>query len=176
MARIRRVRSARSGMRRKFVWARCFKSGIVPAQGELNVALLTDFTNEYGAQLLGATIMRIRGVGYVSGAATLTRSRVRAGIRVYTEDTQTPANVGNEPGPESAPHADWMFWYSTILHGDPQGTLQRDATAFDRFVVDTKANRRLEELGQGLMLSIANPAVGVAVDASWDLSIGLKLP
>jgi hypothetical protein len=163
---------------RQFIWARYATSLIVPTEGGINRDILEDFEAEYGADLVGATVVRIRGIIALSTPSGEQGSDVvvAAGIRVYGE-RNTPSNSDNlasEPGPFSGPHADWMM-YKPIFMGTTLGYVEREVE------IDVKANRKIEELGQSLMISLeqdsaASTAANTAYDAFVNLSLGLKLP
>lgn len=165
----RRTTGSRSPSR-KFVWARTAGGAIVtaPDGNQFNGYardLLIDFKNAYGADILGATIMRIRGVvRWDTGAIAENETQQGAmGVRVYTEP-----NIQTAVGVRENPHADWML-YEPFL-----GNQLDDEHQYR--TIDAKANRKLEELGQGLLLSFQHNTVGVAAGVAWNLSVGLKLP
>lgn len=161
---------------RQFIWARYATSLIVPAEGGINRDILEDFEAEYGADLVGATVVRIRGIIALKPPADEGGAHVviGAGIRTYGE-RNTPSNADNlasEPGPFSGPHADWMM-YRPIYMADVIPYIEREVE------IDVKANRKIEELGQSLMISLEQfpgSEATKAYDAFVNLSLGLKLP
>lgn len=169
-------RNSRGGtvQRRKWVWARAQGDALVAAGtgagAGFKTDLLTQFEGAYGADLLGATVMRVRGQYFADMASFLAGpgavGHLTAGIRTYAEpldpDEETPADT---------PHADWMSYEPFIcaITGDP-------FYASDRRTVDVQSSRKMEELGTGLLLAVSHNVSGVAIPFSYDLSIGLKLP
>lgn len=161
----------RPGPRRKLVWAR---TGPVENQtktagvaGTSRTDLLAQFQTTYGAQLLGCTVMRIRGTwAYVAAVGDI-KKPITCGIRVFDE----AHNIATLPGPITDPHADWMY-YETLLANEPQvaGT-----TYTGRSVFDVRSRRKIEELGQGLAIAFEGNSA-VAQDFWWQASVLLALP
>lgn len=171
---VRRQRVSRGTNRRKFVWARCFKTGTVPAGDSLNYALLNQFESEYGADLIGATITRIRGTMVLFPAAETATvdTTLQVGIRVFTENVENPNPDVTSSGAEDE-HSDWMYWKPVMLFSE---TFTDPYYAAARWEIDVRSQRKMEELGQGLLLSVHNPTTGLAFQHRSHLSIGLKLP
>lgn len=162
----RRTVTRRQLPQRKFIWAREVITGnIVPAEDSTFANLLSDFQAEYGANLIGATVMRIRGRLEFFPASTATAVSAAA-IKVESESVAFQAAVLDAHGPFMNLHDDWMAYEPLIFRGT-------GAVTWD---VDVKSNRKLEELGETLVLSVSNPIVGVTITYRGILSIGLKLP
>ena len=68
------------------------------------------------------------------------------------------------------------MWYPTLSTTHADDTPVNGNVYQQRFDVDVKANRKLEELAQGLVLAASHDTIGVAGEFTWNLSIGLKLP
>ena len=177
----RRRRSfSRRQLARKWVWARSMGTGLVVAPdpgaglfGGFTTDLLEDFKAGYGADPVGVTISRIRGqILYSPGpiASQVTQNAVVA-ARIATEPFGP-----NEEVPHQVPHADWFMWYPTLSTTHADDTPVNGNVYQQRFDVDVKANRKLEELAQGLVLAASHDTIGVAGEFTWNLSIGLKLP
>lgn len=170
MARTARGRApARS---RKFVWARrTLNNQPTPADQPFWLNILDQFETEYGAQLLGATVMRIRGkIMFITPEVTNVNFAMAAGIIVDSDENIAD---GVDDGPWHAPHKDWMAYEPVIFSG-------QDPT-FQNYVwdIDVKSNRKIEELGQGLALVFDNRSTGETgsiVDMAGVVSVGLKLP
>lgn len=150
--------SSRSGPRRKWVWAReDVTEQTIAASGVLHTDALAQFETAYGADLLGATIMRVRG-------QMVHDQSIVAGMRVFTQDTLAGLTASN--GPDADQHADWFVYQASFV----------EAAGTRRVVeLDIRAARKLEELGQSLLWSVQNLS-GSIVTVSWRLSLGLKLP
>lgn len=157
---------------RKFVWARTASRGIIPAGPNVNqLALLGEFETRYGASLIGATVMRVRGeilIGRTTDVAL--DAIVVGGIRVVTQTTD-PADIEGE-GPLVDPEADWMAVFPVILQRALGSTVD---SGIHRIAVDVKSARRLEELQQKLYMFWSQDGTN-SVDIIAHLSIGLKLP
>jgi len=128
--------------------------------------LLAEFEINYGAQLIGCTVARVRG-------------KITARPQVAT----TPANpflifgalVMNEEGagvdvyPISEPHADWMFYEPCFVLNRDVSTAGDFSTSQVHCEVDIKSMRKIEELNQSLLLRAQSPDVG------WDVSVSLSV-
>ena len=176
MARIRSRATVSRGTSRKFVWARHFFAGTMTGDA-LASDLLSQFETDYGAQLIGCTITRIRGYMYAiaSDAETDTLNAFRAGIRVSTGNLDISSGVPDQ-SPWTDENADWMAW-------EPFATVNTPSTAtaddpLSARLIDVKAQRRLDELGERLLLihGGAPGAPTITWAYGWDLSIGVKLP
>jgi len=151
-----------SGSRRKFVWARrLILAAPVAANSAVFSDLMTDFATALGADPLGVTVVRIRGAWNYQGPRILI-----AGIRVMTQSSFAGL-VSPAQGPAADQYADWMGYWPMMAEGDPAN--------FQRGEIDISSSRKLEEIGEGLLLSVSNPTLDPAV-FNMDLSIGLKLP
>lgn len=167
MARTVRTRSNRSSVRsRKFIWARRTYTNQVLVAGVNWLNLLDQFEAEYGAQLLGATVMRIRGTLAFEAAVTAPVLS-GAGILVSTDED---ISDGVDEGPVNEPHKDWMAYQPIIL-----SNVSAAANRFD-WELDVKSNRRMEELGQGLALVVDNGIAATTIDMTGAVSVGVKLP
>jgi hypothetical protein len=147
---------------RKFVWARRLILGAaVGANTAVFSDLLSDFQTALGADALGVTVVRVRGGWNYQGGQILI-----AGIRIMTQsDFATMVSPGQ--GPAADQYADWMGYFPVFRNGAPAD--------FQSQEIDIQSSRKLEELGQGLLLSVSNPTLDPSV-FNMDLSIGLKLP
>ena len=153
-----------TGSRRKFVWARRLIIGATTGANAASFSdLLTDFQTALGADALGVTVVRIRGAISFTGTSLLV-----VGARIMTQ-SDFATLVSPAQGPSSDQYADWMM-YEPVVHN---GVATVGSVSGQHF--DVKSSRKLEELGQGLLLAVSNPTLSAA---SWDmdLSIGLKLP
>lgn len=136
--------------RRKLVWARTLVAGSIssttfPAPGDVAyVNLLGQFETQYGADMLGCTIMRLRGrVGFVvTGVNTASIAQLIFGARIATQESSSPpaplTELPDSAGPATSPHADWMCYapINSTFNGDDSG------------LIDVKSMRRLDELNQ----------------------------
>lgn len=155
---------------RKFVWAR--QEGIitnVAVDGVTRTALLSDFETLYGAQLIGCTIVRIRGlIGVRPVTAASSFNSVRAAVQVEPNPSGAPVVAD---GPYGGEHNDWML-FEPFHTASGVGNSEVDGR-----VIDVRSSRKLEELNQGLFLYFGTRSTNTsAVDVVFDLSIGIKLP
>ena len=149
MARPRTRRSFH--VKRKFVWARKIGGGIVGDAGFVT-DMFDDFRAAYGADILGSTVERVRGVIYWN-ANNLTVDGIHAvaGLRVADEGNLSAST--NEP-PLAQPHADWMMW--TLR----SPTMDQGTTFNDRRTIDVKAARKLK--------SSARPSCWRSSTTQWE--------
>lgn len=149
-------------VRRKWIWARrVINAAPVGATSSVFSDLLTDIETAIGADLVGVSIMRIRG---------MVRHNMALGqfaIRTFTSSTF--ATLTNAQGPSNDPYADWMLYQPLMAEG-PVGD------NFTNVEIDSKAARRLDEVGQGLLLGVSNLTAQADAVFNADLSIGVKLP
>lgn len=159
---------------RKFVWARHFLT-TTHVGAAVGSDLLFQFEQDYGAQLIGATITRIRG--YMFAASTSTGGTVNAfrfGARVLSGQLDLSSTVPDQD-PWVDENADWMLWEpfpSVFVPGTGSGDQLRAR------MVDVKSQRRLDELGEKLVMFYSGSPGAPANEfvVGWDLSIGVKLP
>lgn len=170
-------RSVARPQRRKFVWVRHLlnSSGADVATGS---DLLSQFETDYGAQLIGATIVRIRGLMYANAdSGQGTTNTFRFGARVLSGALDLSG-----PTPDQSPfvdeNADWMLWEPFIQSVTTTAAGGEDQQVGLMRMIDVKSSRRLDELGERLvMFQASNPAAPTVVwSYGWDLSIGVKLP
>ena len=147
------------------MWARENVGAIIAAQTTSGFPLLADFQTAYGAQLLGATVVRVRGETRFKPVAAASYSTVAA-MAVLPDNTPTVDPLGT-----TGAFIDWMA-YQPIL-GD---IAQTGADSVRANTWDVKSSRKIEELGEGLFMMVSNPLAGTAAEFSAVLSIGLKLP
>ena len=156
-------RSRVAATSRKFVWARQEINQIVNGESSAAINLFGNFETEYGAQLLGSTVMRVRGMLELEPVAAVT-GFAAAGIRVDLD-----GQAGN--GPLTSKHLDWMAYFPLAFN-----PVDETAGRLARVDVDVKAARRVEELGEALHLVVQNPFVATAANFRGLISVGIKLP
>lgn len=180
MARNRRS-SRRSIPRRRMFWAATTQVQTISAGTTAPVAidpvnLLEQFEADYGADLFGFTITRIRGLIRVAYDQTevVERHDVSFGIRVSTDNAIQVGESNAERvllSPSGDPHADWMW-----VHNDTHYTsLNANGETYAQYPIeiDIKAQRRLDELGQGLYLLGATAVADFSTFANY--TIGLRV-
>lgn len=191
MARTTRSRSRISrGPRRKLVWARHASSVLVNEGGLLSIFPLSAFEGTYGAQLIGSTVMRVRGVICValfgSSAGTPANGAIRVAARITDhadlagQDYTIGALYGNQA------QADWFMFEPFLLDNGGaalNGTEEGDMTSASEIRhIDVRARRKFQELDQTVEMLIGSPAVDAppgfssSVRVSLDLSFLIALP
>ncbi len=130
--------------------------------------MLQELRDKMGADLVGATIVRVRGLVSVHTAVTTNVGGALLGGIIQT-DVSTAVDPANE-GPNAKPFADWFLWepFYEFAHQGGVGTER---------MLDVKSSRRVEELDEEAFLYIAAPPSNTGdVNVVANLSIGLKLP
>jgi len=116
---------------------------------------------------MGVTVTRVRGRVIVQ-ETTATPTNDFVGLGLVIEDRNS--SVAEIPKPFADDHVDWLAWYPLTRFGSDGIT----GTAVS-WEIDVKSQRRLDEVGQTLWLSL-----DAAVTSTWSLtvvlSVLLKLP
>jgi len=161
---------------RKFVWVRHTVTSTTTGDS-VGSDLLSQFETDYGAQLIGCTIVRIRGAMWAttpeSGAGV---DHLRMGARVESgRGLDLSVALPSASGLFEDENADWMLWQPFF---QVRPTAAGAPDELSGRIVDVQSSRRLEELGERLVMVVTpNPAAPTIVwTYGWDLSIGVKLP
>lgn len=153
----RRGRSVgRRGPRRKLVWARaadlnitCIPSTVPAPVDAQSVDLLRDFESNYGAQLIGATIMRVRGLISVVPSQNGGQSFYGA-IGLKVDNQNIAIDSAAQRVASLSKYDRWFMYQPVVFQGGgsaivaPQLPLQ--------FMVDVRAKRKIDELDDTLWL------------------------
>lgn len=163
-------RSSSRPARRRLIWARYRSTSLAIVAGTaFNVDPLATFETAYGAQLLGCTVMRVRGsitAKMVAGVnAQLTWAMKVADLPGVS--TEAPASSGVND--DWFMYENWVSVTSTPTALEPSIQLQKE--------IDVRARRRLDELGQRLVLAgeVTSAGAGQFV-TGVNLSILIALP
>lgn len=177
MARNRRS-SRRTAPRRRMFWATTntlFSAG--PTTAPVPSApfdLLEQFSDEYGADLFGFTVTRIRGFIRFAYDTTSVVERHDASFGIRVGDEVSMNNATTEQNridliPTFDKHADWMWVYEDSHYTNTTGI----PWAQYPVEVDIKAQRRIDELGQSLFL--LGGFGGADFEALVNVSIALRV-
>lgn len=196
MARSSRSRTISRRPRRKLVWARWASDLAVGNGGIIALAPLSHFETTYSSQLIGCTLMAIRGTITVSlrgptfiGGATAS-GRVRVGMRVTDHADLAPQDYAIDAMFNNQAHADWFMFEPFCLHNSGTIAAAGDevdtTTASETRQIHVKAMRKFQELDQTLELvagapnpvfAAPNPAPNSApLTCMFDLSMLIALP
>lgn len=176
----RRISRNRPGPRRKLVWGRSIR--ITPTVLTLAtpnlVNLLDDFETQIGAQLLGATIMRIRGIIHFHWTSINSTNQAQAAWGALVANPETTSTATMDPLGVTSKYNDWMGYGakpSYPFEGAPAAAgVFTNNTIFD---VDVKSRRRLDELNEELIGAFTyNGDAAPTVQVSHNLSILVALP
>lgn len=153
---------------RKSVWARTSGQQALGIGTQFSVNLLAGFETDYGANLIGSTVVRIRGLmsSRVTTSVSAVADELRVGVRV--SNVNETAALG---GPVDNPHEDWMLWepFYAFAVGEGGGGVHLDR------VIDVRSMRKMDEINQQLTL-FAESFTAAAHELVWSLSVLLKLP
>jgi hypothetical protein len=166
MARIRsRARVSRETTRRKFIWARTSASGSQGADSIGRTDMLANFESLYGAELIGCTVVRIRGIIAITSDTELELMAFAAMVEPNPVGT-----LETGEGPLARPYAPWMLY-------EPFTTLGDNTGAVSSRMIDVKASRKIDELDEQLSLYFQTPSGNAgSVSYTYTLSLGIKLP
>lgn len=134
----------RTTPQRKSAWGRFSAVGTVSSDQPQNYDLMADMRSRLGSDLVGTTVVRIRGQIYVQSEAP---STIIFGVR----QTEQGANLIEEHGVFLYPYLDWMmfkpfnFGATNITEGETQSQV---------YDVDVRSSRKIEEIGETLMFSV----------------------
>lgn len=178
----RRRRPVGRRPRRKLVWSRLqFDTTLTNALPGFIINLTEPLETDMGAQLIGCTVMRIRGSYSVldSGGTNddtpiTVVAAIRRGASTITNGAVAPGAQLSSEFPLGIPgrHNDWMLYQPTIIYDSGAGDL-----AVAREHVDVKSMRKIDELGESLGLFLqATPAAGETVRITGVFSLLVALP
>jgi len=142
------------------VWARQYQQNLAVGAGlSVRTTPLSTFETQYGAQLIGCTIVRVR-LFFNAGDLLPLGSQLIAGLRVIV-DADAVHEAAESPATDL--HADWFMW-DIMDGGKAQG-----------HYVDVRSMRKFEELGQGMGLFFHN-ASAVSINVDYAISTLIALP
>lgn len=165
----------RTAPRRRTVWAReravaSFTSG-APFNA-LAVDLLAGFQARYGADPLGCTLYRVRGIiacTSTSGTGIPLTVAMRVGQDRDASLTDTEQNPDT-----NGQYLDWLM-YEPFIAGTAAAAGQ--GTEVEARMIDVKARRKLQELDQTLILNAGSFSATVStLNVFYNLSMLLALP
>lgn len=158
------------GTSRKFVWARVSETGSLAANTVDRDNLLETFETQYGAQPIGCTVVRIRGIIYTS---SVNNGQLFVAAAVVESEPPAPDTPVGAEGPIQRAFADYMMYEPFITSGAAAGP-QTDVSAR---MIDVKSARKIDELDERLSLYLQTPSGNTAaVSYHYTLSLGIKLP
>jgi len=181
--------------KRKLVWARDANGVVLPIDepgGTQRFFPLSNFEGDYGAGLIGVTIMRIRGVitaALVGDTESLVQgygaARFVARVTDHVDANSTDYVDGTLYGSQA--QADWFMFEPFMLdaHGEiPSGEIAEASAASEIRHVDVRARRRLDELSSTVEVLVGRPEEDstfppfntMPIRLRWDLSILVALP
>lgn len=175
MARSRRRVSRGTTNRRKLVWARALQPfsalNAQVAQAPIRVDLLSSFEAALSSSLIGCTIMRMRGALWVQqGSAGGVASNIVFAARVGDFTELTGGSTADQNPCTAA--SDW-FMYEPMAHR----TAASYGDDLSGRLVDVRSHRKLDELGQSLLLFAGGDAAAAStVNFGFALSILVALP
>jgi len=147
------------------VWARASSTSTAIGATGYTEDALGNLETALGANLIGCTVVRVRGVIDAFPSVTSANAAMIAGLRVGSS-----SDTAGE-GPYTLPYEDWSMFEPFLFQiGDT-----RDMDKFHR-VIDVKSMRKVEEVNQAFRLFFEPGTPGPLWLVSWWLSILVKLP
>lgn len=148
-----------------------------PFSPPAHIDLLTAFETAYGAQLIGCTVVRVRGLITFPGVLAADTVIYRSTLHIGTQQEAARATVAadNAFDAQSATQ-DYMMFEPFV---GPTNTNGLDGHASQGRVIDVKSSRKLEELNQSLIYTVSARSLGANVGtttSTFDFSVGLMLP
>lgn len=146
--------------------------------------LLTNFETAYGANLIGCTVMAVKGwLGFL-GQSTVAGDNffARVGIKVTDQPLALVApndSLYDTSAQTGGAHDDWMAFFPLFVGstGAGQASPSLDGAGSGWARVDVQSRRKIQELGEALILDISAIAVtGIDLVYAHDLSILVALP
>lgn len=176
------------------MWARDANGVVLPITepgGTQRFFPLSNFEGDYGAGLIGCTIMRIRGVitAALVGDTNLVQgygaARFVARITDHVDANSTDYVDGTLYGSQA--QADWFMFEPFMLdaHGEIlSGDIAEATAASEIRHVDVRARRRLDELSSTMEVLVGRPEEDstfppfntMPMRLRWDLSVLVALP
>lgn len=178
-----------SGRRRKLVWARSYSGpvGVSLAAGTtIGVDLMGDLANQLGADLLGATAIRIRGVWGTHPVTNITTPYVvTLGIKQCDNNefalagpSGGPGTAASTVGPRGADrYGAWMFIdHSLMLANASVGPTTQAGGPLVR-PIDNRAKRKIDEMRMTIGAFFESDTnSGQAALVAYSVSMLLALP
>jgi hypothetical protein len=151
---------------RKRVWARTagVQAGVTGTG--TRVLPLSSFITQYGADPIGCTVVRFRAHWQAFTTAQVNiQPTIFVGLGVFQESADL-----DDVLPQLEFHADWMHWDRV-----PAAIDRSSATFVINDLVDVRAMRKMEELGDNLMF-VFQPDSGDTWTIRWGMSTLLLMP
>jgi len=145
------------------VWARTPLTSVDASGTSTNSDALVTFTTALGSDLIGTTIVRVRGVLRAAVPTLSADTLLVVGLRIV-DQLSAPTD-----GPITAPHDDWfMYWPFTVVNSTAGSG--GNATVSQEGRIDNQSSRKLDEVGQMCQLCIQASA-----GTTWDVALQLSL-
>lgn len=146
--------------RRKRVWARFVDSNAALSELEYTYDMLSDFRTSAGINLNlpGVTIGRIRIKIQVRFDFSVTPGDAASGVTVGVY-TQSQQSSGGRLSSASDLTDDYLYWaWHPVSENVPTTIAAMAADVMFAFEVDSRAMRKMDEIGQGLFLNVQSTA------------------
>jgi len=180
----RTSRSRRTSPRRKLVWARQTASvGVVTAvapafAAPTRVDVLDEFVQAYGASMIGATIIRVRGIMIGSQAAQAAVAQVVATMYIGdANDVVRGPNANDNFFDSNSTGKDYFLVEPFFCPSSAAISQTYQGNDVSGRVIDVRAMRKLEEVSQRLILDVSGQSAAVSNQPFFcQLSILIMLP
>lgn len=179
-----RRRSLRAAPRRKLIWARLQQTVTVPTVASPALAaparidVLAPFVAAYGASLIGTTAVRIRGIMAPSALQAAQASITAAAYIGDANDIVRGPNANDNYYDSNSRGKDY-FLVEPFIAPVSGSAAQAHLTGTDIVgrVIDVKAQRKLDEVSQRVILDVSGFSAAVSNQVfTVDLSMLVMLP
>lgn len=158
--------------KRKVVWSRAtFQLQTTVAAPVAAINILAPFETDLGAQVIGATVARVRLQGFVfSNEVAGTLTTPAAGL---LRTTQTEILASSNPAVSPGRHQDWFYFNAPALDGG-FAVAPLDNINFHRFEHDVKSMRKIDELGDTIFF-VAGQDPANAGEKTWRVQTSMLI-
>jgi len=151
------------------VWARSLVTDLtVPTAGVI-IDPLSSFATDYGANLVGATVIRVRGWTSASPNVSTGPSSM-----VLAATVGNDAEVAVGGGPIDQPYRDWAMYEPYLFRFAGITTVDVPSRMGLGRAIDVKSMRKVEEINEEYRFWVQANLQSWTI--SWNLSLLLKLP
>jgi len=156
--------------RSRYIWC-AFDETPISAAASGSVDLLADAAAAYGAGFIGVTVMRVIADvqwQFPANEALSSNDGMAIGIQVDQVTGRLPLTNSRD---------DWLFrrWVPMSVHANTLLTTTSDTDRICSLFIDSKSKRRIDEIGQTLIMSLEATGTAVAT-ANARGQVLLKLP
>lgn len=171
-------RRRRTSTRRRTVWVRARNSTTFTSGAPFNAFaadLLAGFSARYGADPVGCTLLRTRGIIAVSSSSA---AGILATVACRVGQDRDATLTDTEQNPQTnGEYLDWYLYEPFVATSGAGNSIPWNGTDAVGRLIDVKAKRKVQELDQTLIINAGSASATVTtVNLHYDLSLLLALP